>query len=258
MRTSDSVDKIIPALFEARRVFGPVLKDTKNEFLKSTYANHMSIVRAVEDALIANNMFTTEDYEPDDDGGCMVCRIWHVSGQWIDGRAPVRVGDEKEKGKSVSQMWGSAQTYSRRYALINACSLSPIKEDDDDGHGAGRGRHRQQRQPRNGSMSDVAAERDQMPQPEQMPQTAEEVRIEAQAWVDANVEKVRKAESANWLSGVLRNGTVLHLKDTHSDLYEELEAEVQKRLASLTGVQPGKASGPDIAGSKFVNGDAHG
>ena len=72
--------------------------------------------------------------------------------------------------------------------------------------------------------------------PEPEGPSAEQIRLDAQAWVDSAIEKIRKSESAEWLSGIRQNATVLRLRAEHPDLHEEIETEIEKRTAALTGV----------------------
>ena len=125
MLTSEQTDKIIPAFIKAEHAVGAVKKTATNPHFKSKYADLEAVLDACNEALAANDLGVWQSVSLD--GAYMVTRIWHTSGQWMEGYTPLIVG------KNDMQGLGSASTYARRYGLMAALGIAP---EDDDGNAA--------------------------------------------------------------------------------------------------------------------------
>lgn len=125
MLTSEATDKIIPAFIKAEHAVGAVKKSANNPHFKSKYADLEAVVDACSEALEKNNLGYWQSVSLD--GTTMITRIWHESGQWMEGYTPLIVG------KNDMQGLGSASTYARRYGLMSALGIAP---EDDDGNAA--------------------------------------------------------------------------------------------------------------------------
>lgn len=129
MNTSQEVVEIFKALLLAQTEFSVALKDADNSFLQSKYADFESVIEAVKPALKKYKLGFTQLTRPAREGeGCsfvLVTRIFHDSGQWIEGEYPVM------PSKNDPQSMGAAMTYSRRYALQGALGVVTSNEDDD-------------------------------------------------------------------------------------------------------------------------------
>lgn len=126
--TSESTKEINTALAKAQKTIGFAIKDTNNPFYKSKYADLASVWRAVHESISENELCVVQSpgIEVAVNGAVFVSvttRIGHSSGEWIMGTCMV------PPMKQDPQAYGSAITYSRRYAL--AAFLGVIQEDDD-------------------------------------------------------------------------------------------------------------------------------
>lgn len=130
MNSSESLDKLAPALVKAQAAVPAVVKDGVNPHFKSTFATLGAITDAALPALNANGFALIQGggAVSDDAGLEVVTRLLHTSGQWIE--SGVRV----PMGRADPQAMGSAITYARRYLL--AAILGIVADADDDGHAA--------------------------------------------------------------------------------------------------------------------------
>ena len=128
MRTSDALDKLLPALVAARRAFSVVAKDqtAKAGTYSYNYADLPTLFDATFPALLDNGLLLTQAPDVDEQGFCLVTRVSHVSGQFMESRFPLKVYDR-------TQETGSLITYARRYA---AMALLGVAAEDDDGAAA--------------------------------------------------------------------------------------------------------------------------
>lgn len=116
----------IKALIKAQTEMGKALKDAKNPFFKSTYADLTSVMAAVMPALSANGFAMIQPDGMDDRGTFVETVFMHESGEKFSTRIYLTIG------KADMQGYGSAQTYARRYGLMGLAGIAP--EDDDGNH----------------------------------------------------------------------------------------------------------------------------
>ena len=127
---SDSLDKLLPALLDARKAMTNPTKEKANTHFKSKYADLAACKEAGDEALAAHGLFVNDirtnnglGYEE------LVTTLWHAaSGQFL--RAHARLAPLKDD----PQGYGSAMTYARRYNYLALTGLAP---EDDDGNDAG-------------------------------------------------------------------------------------------------------------------------
>lgn len=132
MKKSESIKQLIVALIKARGFITGAVKDSKNPFFKSDYANLESVIDSTLPHLLENGIVVSQLSGILPTGqGYIETMIMHESGEWMCGEFPIDApGNDPQK-------LGSATTYSRRYALAAAIGITQI---DDDGEGAkGRG-----------------------------------------------------------------------------------------------------------------------
>jgi len=158
IQISESMDKILPALFEVQSSSSGPAKTSYNPFHKSKYADLSSVLDAIHEPMTKAKLFHTSahsvsldrernpayqnDWRPKtnkEQNGvqpppeifiCWVIvetTILHISGQWVRGSIKLRSVD------STSQAIGSCITYGRRYNLLAMAGLAPA---DDDGNSA--------------------------------------------------------------------------------------------------------------------------
>lgn len=124
---SQSVKSIAGALCEAQKQIKLAVKDSKNPFFNSDYADLSSVWDACREALSANGLSVAQTGGVVGDKPTLVTTLLHVSGEWIRGEYQIT------PIKSDPQSLGSAVTYARRYMLAAMVGICPK---DDDGESA--------------------------------------------------------------------------------------------------------------------------
>lgn len=132
MRTSENVDKVLPALAVVKSKLQAVTKGANNPYFKSKYADLNTHLDAVEPLLEENGLVLFQPTEATTEGNVVKSVVVHPeSGQFVESSI-------KLVGEADMQKVGSAVTYGRRYTLG---SLLSMKAEDDDGESAvGRGK----------------------------------------------------------------------------------------------------------------------
>lgn len=128
MRSSQSVEKISPALVRAINSIEGVKKASTNPHFKSRYANLESVIETAHEALSENGLAVMQGPGPlDGTALTLTTRLIHESGEWIetDFSLPMARADP--------QAAGSALTYARRYSLMAMLNMPAV---DDDGNEA--------------------------------------------------------------------------------------------------------------------------
>jgi len=130
---SPEMDKIAEALAKAQGAIQAAVRDAKNPFHKSTYADLCSIWDACREPLSKNGLAVLQPTEIGPKGSVdVITMVIHSgSGQWIRGRLRAIPG-RREGGKFVvsvdPQSVGSAITYMRRYGLAAMVGVAPQGE----------------------------------------------------------------------------------------------------------------------------------
>ena len=124
MLRSESILKIAPALLQAQKNMSNAVKDAKNPYFKSTYANLNSVREAVTPALHSAGISVLQLNVHGDGKTYVRTTLLHESGEFICSDTEVVV---KEAGNP--QAYGSAISYARRYGLSSMLSVG--SEDDD-------------------------------------------------------------------------------------------------------------------------------
>jgi hypothetical protein len=127
--TSDSIDKIMPALVAIQAELEAVAIDSNNPHFKSRYASLSSVIDTARPVCTKHGVAILQFPRTDGDMVGVTTRLIHTSGQWVAGSASVRLT------KGGPQDVGSIVTYMRRYTLTAMLCLS--QDDDDDGGNAG-------------------------------------------------------------------------------------------------------------------------
>ena len=125
MKTSTDTDKIIPAYIKAEHAVGSVKKTSTNPHFKSKYADLEAVMDACSEALDKNGLAIWQSIN--EDGDKLITRLYHTSGQWMEGYTPLIIA------KNDMQGLGSAYTYARRYGLMAIMGIAP---EEDDGNAA--------------------------------------------------------------------------------------------------------------------------
>lgn len=122
---SPELGEISKALSQAQKEFHEAVKDSKNPFYKSTYANLESCIEASRPALTKHNLAVTHALSENEKGDfILITTISHSSGQFIRSKLRLLID------KNDMQKLGAAITYARRFAYAALIGLS---QTDDDG-----------------------------------------------------------------------------------------------------------------------------
>jgi len=128
MRTSESISKIAQALLEAQRAITFASKDATNPHFKSKYADLESVISAIKGPLNEQGIVFLQSFSPSAPGTLsLTTRLLHVSGEWVEDEMTMPLQ------KNDAQGYGSAATYSRRYAIA---AITGLYQADDDGQEA--------------------------------------------------------------------------------------------------------------------------
>ncbi len=138
MADQEKKSNICKAMAAAFHEIETALKDKANPYFKSKYADLGSVISAIKPALAAHGLWYIQKVHPTpgyasvetiimhEDGGSLSCGITSVPVGKVDAKTGAIVGVD-------AQGYGSALTYSRRYSLSSAFSVSA---EDDDGNAA--------------------------------------------------------------------------------------------------------------------------
>lgn len=132
---STSLNELNAALIAAKAQFDPVLKDTKNPFYNSKYADLNGLIEATESQLSSEGLVITQFPTGTETLTGVTTMLLHSSGQFIVGTLllPANGKGKDNQIKIDAQTAGSAITYARRYAYKAILGLA---EQDDDANSA--------------------------------------------------------------------------------------------------------------------------
>lgn len=128
MNKSESIAKIAGALLKAQSEMGNAVKDSKNPFFKSSYADLNSIREASLPVLNKHGISVLQPTTVIEGQLYVETLLLHESGEYLSGLYEVVVGKQNDP-----QALGSAISYSRRYSLQ---SMINIGAEDNDAEGA--------------------------------------------------------------------------------------------------------------------------
>ncbi len=123
MKTSASISKIIPALLKAQKAMGGAVKDSKNPYFKSNYADYGSVLEASKAPLNDNGILVLQPHTFHD-GKNFVETVLSLEDQWVSSETEIVCAKPNDP-----QALGSAITYARRYGLQSFLSM-PTEDDD--------------------------------------------------------------------------------------------------------------------------------
>lgn len=128
MYKSESIAKLAPALLKAQKEMGSAVKDAKNPFFKSKYADINSVREACHPALNANGITVLQPTVEHSGKNYVETTLLHDSGEFISGLTEIIFAKAND-----CQQQGSGISYARRYGLQSLLSLGT---EDSDGEGA--------------------------------------------------------------------------------------------------------------------------
>ncbi len=128
MNRSPTLSELGKALAIAQGKMRVAIKDSKNPFFKSTYADLASVWAACREALTSNGLSVIQFPVTTDEMAGISSMLLHTSGEFVEEEFLLPVKDKTAQG------FGSAFTYSRRFALAAIAGI--VADDDDDGQAA--------------------------------------------------------------------------------------------------------------------------
>lgn len=128
METSPTIAKIAKALLEAQKEMVNAVKDSKNPFFKSTYADLNSVREACMPALNKHGISAIQPTVFKDGKNFINTILIHESGEFISGLTEIVYSKQND-----AQSQGSGITYARRYGIQSICNIGV---EDDDGNKA--------------------------------------------------------------------------------------------------------------------------
>ena len=125
MSKSENINELSTALCKAQSEMGGAVKDAKNPFFKSSYADLTSVIKAIKEPF-ANNGLSYAQFPVTSEGGKGIgvnTILMHTSGQFLESEFYLPTV------KQDPQSGGSCITYARRYALQSMAGI-PTADDD--------------------------------------------------------------------------------------------------------------------------------
>ena len=123
MKSSESIKNLASALCKAQEEMGGAVKESKNPFFKSDYADLTSVIKAIKEPFAKNGLSYTQ-FPTNDEGRIgVVTMLMHESGEYLEHSYTLPTT------KADPQSAGSAITYARRYALQSIAGI-PTADDD--------------------------------------------------------------------------------------------------------------------------------
>ena len=127
---SEQLGELFEALAKAQAGMANAERTAENAHTRSEYTTLGAALDAVRPALAAEGLSITQWPVMEAERVCVVTRLGHRSGQWMQSIASAPLDQQRNRVQAV----GSTITYLRRYALMAVCGIAP---EDDDGHAAG-------------------------------------------------------------------------------------------------------------------------
>ena len=129
MNKSESISNLAKALCKAQNEMGGAVKDSKNPFFKSNYADLTSVIKAIKEPFY-NNGLSYSQFPITSEGGSgigVVTVLMHSSGEWLESEFYLPMAKKDAQGGA------QCVTYARRYSLQ---SMAGIPSADDDAEAA--------------------------------------------------------------------------------------------------------------------------
>jgi len=124
MNRSESIAKIASALVKAQAEMGNAVKDSKNPFFKSKYADLNAVREACMPALNKHGVSVIQPTSVIDGKLYVETVLLHESGEFLSGLYEVVVGKQNDP-----QALGASISYSRRYGLQSMVNIGAADDD---------------------------------------------------------------------------------------------------------------------------------
>jgi hypothetical protein len=121
---SENINELACALSKAQGELSPAIKDSKNPFFKSNYADLSSVWNACQEPLSKNGLAIIQTMDMKDGQSVLITTLAHSSGQWVRSCLPLL------NEKANAQGLGASITYMRRYGLSAIIGITCDEDDD--------------------------------------------------------------------------------------------------------------------------------
>lgn len=127
---SGNIDKLAPAILAAKKEMTNAVKDAKNPFFKSKFADLNAVREAAEPPLAKHGISVLQPMVQKDGKSFVRTMLLHESGQFLGSDTEVVCAKQNDP-----QAYGSAVSYARRYGLQALVSLGAADDDGEAGMG---------------------------------------------------------------------------------------------------------------------------
>lgn len=132
MQTSDKIENISKALVAVQKEMKDVVKNSKNPFLDSNYADLPAVLQVARPLLSKNGIALIQFAENPDGKPTVTTRLLHETGEFIETELSLPMPSGAAEKTNAVQKFGSVVTYLRRYAVMALCGMGAEDEDGAD------------------------------------------------------------------------------------------------------------------------------
>lgn len=134
VRRSEKIGELVAALAKAQLEFEPVLKDQRNPYYNSKYADLSSVISATQTSLAKNGLVVLQQASVDVEKQrvTVTSTLAHSSDQWVENELtlPAIMLGKDGKPRFDAQSCGAAMTYGRRYSYQGLAGVAAELDDD--------------------------------------------------------------------------------------------------------------------------------
>jgi ERF superfamily len=134
VRHSEKIGELVAALAKAQLEFEPVIKDQKNPYYNSKYADLSGVISATQRALAKQMLVIIQQASVDVEKQrvTVTSTLAHSSDQWIENELtlPAIMLGKDGKPRFDAQSCGAAMTYGRRYSYQGLAGVAAEQDDD--------------------------------------------------------------------------------------------------------------------------------
>lgn len=134
VRRSQKIGELVAALAKAQLEYTSIVKDQKNPYYGSWYADLSSVIDATRPALAKNGLVILQQSSVDVEAQrvTVTSTLAHSSDQWVENELvlPAVMLGKDGKPRFDAQSCGAAQTYGRRYSWQGLAGVAAEQDDD--------------------------------------------------------------------------------------------------------------------------------
>jgi hypothetical protein len=220
MQKSESISNLVKALIAAQHEFDPIIKDKRNPFFKSKYADLTGVIEATQSALQKNGLVVSQFPVSEGNQIGVLTVLAHASGEFLSESYTLPLSKQDPQGGAA------AVTYARRVAYQGVIGVT---SEDDDGNIAS-GKDEETQEP-------AAPRQSYQPPPFAPPPTPRRIIAETEAALE---DMAKPSDTAIMMKAIV--------SEEQLNKYRDRCVELQKKL----GAAGLKSSRTMRIGSKFL------